>query len=109
MPLSTRTFSKRQFYHWNLTVLAGINGIWTHLFFPKISLPLRLGETFRETAVHLSDPLPDPELVHSQNLILKLHGDLSQTRADDSLDLPPSLEDKRRFFIMSADDTRNLK
>jgi hypothetical protein len=53
----------------------------------------------RVESVHLQDlALPDPELIHQQNCVLKIHGERIETRADDTLNSPPSEEDKRRFF-----------
>jgi hypothetical protein len=50
-------------------------------------------------SVHLLDlALPDPELIHQQNCVLKIHGERIEMRADDTLNTPPSEEDKRRFF-----------
>ncbi len=42
--------------------------------------------------------LPDPDLVHARDIVVKLHGTASETRADFSLDDPPSIEDRKRFF-----------
>ena len=49
-------------------------------------------------SVSLKGALPDPEIVHARDTVVKLHGTFSETRADFSLDDPPSLEDKRKFF-----------
>jgi len=57
-----------------------------------------LGDHIEEIPVSIKGRLPSPEIVHSRNTIVKLHGSLSETRADFSLDEPPSIEDKNRFF-----------
>jgi len=49
-------------------------------------------------AVSVRGSLPDPEIVHARDTVVKLHGTFSETRADFSLDDRPSLEDRRRFF-----------
>jgi hypothetical protein len=49
-------------------------------------------------SVSLKGALPDPEIVHARDTVVKLHGTLSETRADFSLDDPPTPEDLRRFF-----------
>jgi hypothetical protein len=49
-------------------------------------------------SVSVRGELPDPEIVHARDTILKLHGTLTETRADFSLDASPSLQDLRRFF-----------
>lgn len=42
--------------------------------------------------------LPDPKVVHAMDTVVKLHGSLSETRADFSLDCAPSQEDLTKFF-----------
>jgi len=42
--------------------------------------------------------LPDPEIVHARDSLVKLHGELNETRADFSLDDEPTLEDRVRFL-----------
>ena len=59
---------------------------------------LELKERVATISVTLKGSLPDPEVVHSSNTIVKLHGSLSETRADFSLDDMPGDEDKERFF-----------
>jgi hypothetical protein len=49
-------------------------------------------------SVSIKGALPDPGTVHARNTLVKLHGTLSETRADFSLDESPSRENKRRFF-----------
>jgi hypothetical protein len=49
-------------------------------------------------SVSIKGGLPDPEIVHARNTVVKMHGTLSETRADFSLDESPSRENKRRFF-----------
>jgi hypothetical protein len=48
--------------------------------------------------VSIKGLLPDPDLVHSRDTVVKMHGALTETRADFSLDAEPSADDKRRFF-----------
>jgi hypothetical protein len=42
--------------------------------------------------------LPDPEIVHSRDTVVKIHGTVIDTRADFSLDEVPSIDDRKRFF-----------
>jgi hypothetical protein len=49
-------------------------------------------------SVSVKGGLPDPDIVHSRDTVVKLHGSLSETRADFSLDELPSLTDRQRFF-----------
>jgi SIR2-like domain len=42
--------------------------------------------------------LPSPNIVHGRDTVIKLHGTLSETRADFSLEEPPKPEDCRSFF-----------
>jgi hypothetical protein len=49
-------------------------------------------------SVSIHGQLPDAETVHARDTLVKLHGTLTETRADFSLDTLPSLEDRRRFF-----------
>ncbi|RYZ09229.1 MAG: hypothetical protein EOO73_05570 [Myxococcales bacterium] len=49
-------------------------------------------------SVSVRGALPDPEIVHARDTVVKLHGTFNETRADFSLDERPSLEDRRRFF-----------
>jgi len=49
-------------------------------------------------SVSIKGSLPDPEIVHARNTLVKMHGTVSETRADFSLDESPSRENKRRFF-----------
>lgn len=42
--------------------------------------------------------LPHPDLVHANDCLVKLHGDCHETRADYTLDDPPTPGDKNRFF-----------
>ena len=57
-----------------------------------------LHENFEPIPVSVRGELPSPNTVHSLNCIVKLHGALTETRADFSLDLPPTAEDLDRFF-----------
>ncbi len=56
-----------------------------------------LGEELQQIPVSIKGRLPSPAIVHSRNTIVKLHGSLSETRADFTLDEPPTLQDKQRF------------
>ena len=58
----------------------------------------QLNEQYKVIPVSIHGELPAQETVHSVNCIVKLHGALSETRADYSLDTPPSHTDKVRFF-----------
>jgi len=49
-------------------------------------------------SVSVRGSLPDPEVVHARDTVVKLHGTFSETRADFSLDLEPTIDDKKRFF-----------
>lgn len=49
-------------------------------------------------SVSVRGALPDPEIVHARDTVVKLHGTFSETRADFSLDEHPTLEDRERFF-----------
>ena len=49
-------------------------------------------------SVSVRGELPDPDIVHARDTVVKIHGTLSETRADFSLDDLPSLNDRRRFF-----------
>jgi hypothetical protein len=57
-----------------------------------------VGDHIEEIPVSINGRLPSPAIVHAANTIVKLHGSLSETRADFSLDAPASLADKDRFF-----------
>jgi len=48
--------------------------------------------------VSVHGSLPHPDLVHSRDTLVKLHGELVETRADFSLDCDPKLEECRKFF-----------
>ncbi|MCW1926386.1 SIR2 family protein [Luteolibacter arcticus] len=56
------------------------------------------GRPVSNIPVGIHGGLPHPDLVHANDCLVKLHGDCHETRADYSLDDPPSGEDKRRFF-----------
>lgn len=56
------------------------------------------GYHLEEIPVSIKGTLPDPEIVHARDTVVKMHGTLWETRADFSLDESPPLEDKRRFF-----------
>ncbi|WP_367873429.1 SIR2 family protein [Luteolibacter sp. Populi] len=58
----------------------------------------QLGEKFTVIPVGIGNVLPDPGTIHSQNSIVKLHGTLSYTRADFTLDDQPTVLDCRRLF-----------
>lgn len=49
-------------------------------------------------SVSIRGELPDPEIVHSRDTVVKLHGTFTETRADFSLDESPPLRERRRFF-----------
>jgi hypothetical protein len=49
-------------------------------------------------SVSIKGELPHADIVHARDTVLKLHGSTSETRADFSLDAPPSASDRRRFF-----------
>lgn len=49
-------------------------------------------------SVGIKGSLPDPEIVHSRDTVVKIHGTVSDTRADFSLDEVPGIEDRKRFF-----------
>ncbi|MEM9079734.1 MAG: SIR2 family protein [Verrucomicrobiota bacterium] len=54
-------------------------------------------ELLHPMAVSIKGSLPAFATVRAQNSLVKLHGDISETRADPSINEPPSEEDKRRF------------
>jgi hypothetical protein len=49
-------------------------------------------------SVTRSSTLPSPNIVHARDTLIKLHGTLTETRADFSLDDPPTEQDCRTFF-----------
>ncbi len=57
-----------------------------------------LHQRFEVISVGLKGALPHPDTVHSLNSVIKLRGSVVDTRADFSLNDPPSEEDKRRFY-----------
>ena len=59
--------------------------------FKNVSKPLSV------LPVSIKGGLPDPQTVRCQNSIIKLHGELLETRADFSLDVDPDPQDKQRF------------
>jgi hypothetical protein len=64
---------------------------------------LQSGHYLRKFFVSRLGRLPDPFLVRAQPSIVKIHGELLETRADFSLDSDPSIYDKRRFFRYFVD------
>lgn len=58
----------------------------------------QLGEPVTVIPVGSHSYLPSPNTVHAQNSLVKLHGSLTDTRADYSLDEMPSVLEKTRFF-----------
>ncbi|MCP5557685.1 MAG: SIR2 family protein [Verrucomicrobiaceae bacterium] len=56
------------------------------------------GEPLHTLAVSIRGGLPAFETVRSQDCLVKLHGDILETRADSSINHPPSESDKKRFF-----------
>jgi hypothetical protein len=57
-----------------------------------------LDQRFEVISVGIKGELPHPDTVHSINCVIKLHGSISETRADLSLDEKPSQTHKDRFF-----------
>lgn len=64
---------------------------------------LQSGHFLKKFFVSLRGRLPDPFLVRAQPSVIKLHGELLETRADYSLDGNPTIQDKRRFFSYFVD------
>lgn len=58
----------------------------------------QLGQNIEPISVSIRGELPDPEIVHARDTVVKMHGTLWETRADFSLDESPPQEEKRRFF-----------
>jgi hypothetical protein len=58
----------------------------------------QMSDRLEVISVSVKGVLPDPELVHGRNTVVKMHGTLWETRADFSLDESPSRDNKRRFF-----------
>ncbi|MDF1816954.1 MAG: SIR2 family protein, partial [Verrucomicrobiales bacterium] len=58
----------------------------------------RLQEPLTSIAVSVKGGLPAPSTVRSQPTMIKLHGELCETRADPSISSPPSKHDKEKFF-----------
>ncbi len=68
-------------------------------FDPLIESSFRLqGEPLHVLAVSIKGGLPAYPTVRAQDCLVKLHGDILETRADTSIDEPPSEEDKAAFF-----------
>ena len=101
----------------NLHITRGRKPNLTHTMLCHLANPLRVRaimttnfDTLQEEAfeqhdqhfevipVSIRGDLPSPDTVHSLNCIVKLHGALTETRADYSLDDPASPEDKDKFF-----------
>lgn len=61
------------------------------------------GHALKKFFVSRHGRLPDPFLVRAQPSIIKLHGELLETRADHSLDDDPDKLDKRRFLRYGVD------
>ena len=59
--------------------------------FERFSMPLQV------VPVSVRGRLPDPRIVRSQNCLVKLHGEVLETRADFSLDDEPTDDDKTAF------------
>lgn len=57
-----------------------------------------LNERIKTISVSVKGELPAPDLVHSENMVVKLHGTLWETRADYTLDESPSPQSLRTFF-----------
>lgn len=58
--------------------------------------------------VSVKGGLPEPRAVRAQECLIKLHGDLLETRADPSLDQEPTEEDKARFAAYFSPGQVNL-
>lgn len=58
----------------------------------------QLDEHIESISVSVKGDLPDPDLVHARNTVVKMHGTIWETRADFSLDETPTRESKQRFF-----------
>lgn len=56
------------------------------------------GEPLHMLAVSIKGGLPAFATVRAQDCVVKLHGDILETRADTSINEPPSQVDKERFF-----------
>ncbi len=56
------------------------------------------GEPLHMLAVSIKGGLPSFATVRAQDCVVKLHGDILETRADTSINEPPSQIDKERFF-----------
>ena len=78
---------------------ARINTILTTNFDNLIETAfIQLGEHLEVIPVSIRGEMPAPATVLLQGCVVKLHGDLLETRADHSLDESPSHNDLRRFF-----------
>lgn len=58
----------------------------------------QMGDHYEVFQVSINGGLPPPQTALGQNSIIKLHGGYSETRADHSIDYPPTPEDLDRFF-----------
>jgi SIR2-like domain len=58
----------------------------------------QLNQALEVIPVGIHSHLPSPHTVHAQNTLVKMHGALTDTRADYSLDDIPTPTDKARFF-----------
>lgn len=56
------------------------------------------GEPLHMLAVSIKGGLPAYATVRAQDCVVKLHGDILETRADTSINEPPTPADKQRFF-----------
>lgn len=59
---------------------------------------LAQGERLQVFAVSAKGGLPHHATVRAQDCIVKLHGDILETRADSTINEPPNEADKERFF-----------
>ncbi|MFN3159213.1 MAG: SIR2 family protein [Rubinisphaera brasiliensis] len=57
----------------------------------------RLKLFYKEVELHLNGAFPDPAILRNSPCIVKLHGSMHETRADPTLDEPPTEEDKCAF------------
>ncbi len=71
--------------------------------FSRMAMPLRVFD------VHLKAGLPHPRLVCDQRSIVKLHGSRFGLRADESLDLAPSVVDQKTFVGYLAKSTSPVR
>ncbi|MBL9190230.1 MAG: SIR2 family protein [Opitutaceae bacterium] len=89
---------------------AGITTILTTNFDSLIEDAFaEMGEHYDVFQVSIKGGLPAPETVYAHNCVVKLHGGLSETRADHSIDHPPTIKDRDYFFRYVCGYDRHVK